>query len=79
MKNIADQLTLAGASITSNKLVVHTLNGLDTEYNAIVVKLLDHTDLSWVDFQAHLLAFKSRLDQLSQFSSLTIEPSANIA
>lgn len=44
MKNIADQLALAGAAISTEELVMHTLNGLDADYNAIVVKLIDQNE-----------------------------------
>ncbi|KAK4252585.1 hypothetical protein QN277_014565 [Acacia crassicarpa] len=79
MKNIADHLTLAGATVSFDELIIHTLNGLNHEYNAIVVKLIDQTHLSWVEIQAHLLALESRLEQLSQFANLSVEPSVNIA
>ncbi|KAK4285251.1 hypothetical protein QN277_001978 [Acacia crassicarpa] len=46
MKTISDQLAFAGAPLPHDELVFHTLNGLDAEYNAIVVKLLDQTNLS---------------------------------
>ncbi|KAK4259239.1 hypothetical protein QN277_005589 [Acacia crassicarpa] len=79
MKSIADQLTLAGSPVPHEDLVLHTLNGLDAEYNAIVVKLLDQTHLSWVDIQAHLLAFENRIEQLNQFANLSLEPTAQLA
>ncbi|KAK4258054.1 hypothetical protein QN277_007561 [Acacia crassicarpa] len=60
MKNIADQFVLAGAPIFTDELILHTLNGLDAEYNAIVVKLIDLVDLPWIDAQGSLRAFKSR-------------------
>ncbi|KAK4256397.1 hypothetical protein QN277_009269 [Acacia crassicarpa] len=79
MKTIVDNLTLAGALLPSDDFIMHTLNGLDAEYNAIVVKLLDQPQLSWVELQANLLALESHLEQLNQFTNLSIEPSANTA
>jgi len=41
MKGIFDQLTLMGASIVVDDLILRTLNGLDVDYNPIVVRLID--------------------------------------
>ncbi|KAK4279180.1 hypothetical protein QN277_016927 [Acacia crassicarpa] len=79
MKNIVDQLALADASISNDELILHTLNGLDAEYNAIVVKSIDQDGLSWIDAQASLMAFESRLGQLNHLSSLSLQPSTNMA
>ncbi|CAJ2628658.1 unnamed protein product [Trifolium pratense] len=79
MKNLADKLKLAGSPISSSDLMIQTLNGLDSEYNPVVVKLSDQTNISWVDFQAQLLAFESRLDQLNNFNNINLNASANFA
>lgn len=39
LKTISDQLALAGSPISTEELVMHSLNGLDHVYNAIVVNL----------------------------------------
>jgi hypothetical protein len=79
MKNLADKLKLAGSPISSSDLMIQTLNGLDSEYNPVVVKLSDQTNISWVDLQAQLLAFESRLDQLNNFNNINLNASANFA
>ncbi|KAK4280892.1 hypothetical protein QN277_012451 [Acacia crassicarpa] len=79
MKGFADELALPGSPIAMDDLVLHTLNGLDGEYNAIVVKLIDKTSLSWIKAQSVLLLFESRLNQLSHFSTFSIQPSINTA
>ncbi|GAU51268.1 hypothetical protein TSUD_412550 [Trifolium subterraneum] len=79
MKNLSDKLKLAGSPISNSDLMIQTLNGLDAEYNPVVVKLSDQINLSWVDVQAQLLAFESRLDQFNNFSGLTLNASANFA
>ncbi|PNY01489.1 copia-like polyprotein, partial [Trifolium pratense] len=79
MKNLSDKLKLSGSPISNSDLMIQTLNGLDAEYNPVVVKLSDQINLSWVDVQAQLLAFESRLDQLNNFSGLTLNASANFA
>lgn len=83
MKTLSDNLKLAGSPISSADLIIQTLTGLDSDYNAIVVQLSDKVNLTWVDLQAQLLAFENRLEQLNNFSNLTINPSvspsANVA
>ena len=58
MKNLADRLRLVGSPISNSDLIIKTLNGLDFEYNPVVVKLSDQTNLTWVDLQAQLLIFE---------------------
>ncbi|KAK4276371.1 hypothetical protein QN277_019327 [Acacia crassicarpa] len=77
MKTIAYQLVLSRVSISVDELILHTPNSLGAEYNAIVVKLIDQVSLTWIETQASLLAFESCLKQLSQFASLSIQPSVN--
>ncbi|KAK4253216.1 hypothetical protein QN277_010546 [Acacia crassicarpa] len=77
IKKFSDELALASSSVATDDFILHTLNGLDFEYNAIVVKLVDQPDLSKVDAQSALLSFENRLNQLNHFSGLTIQPSIN--
>ncbi|KAK4283653.1 hypothetical protein QN277_000581 [Acacia crassicarpa] len=79
MKNLSDELALAGSPVAIDDLILNTLNGLDTEYNLIIVKLIDQLDLTWVEAQAALLSFETRLNQLNHFSTLSIQPSINAA
>jgi len=59
MKNFADKLKLAGSPISNLDLMIQTLNGLDVDYNLVVVKLSNQINLSWVYLRAQLLAFES--------------------
>lgn len=79
MKNLSDKLKLAGSPISSSDLIIQTLNGLDADYNPVVVKLSDQINLTWVDLQAQLLAFENRMEQLNNFSNLSMNASANLA
>ncbi|GAU51857.1 hypothetical protein TSUD_416410 [Trifolium subterraneum] len=79
MKNLADKLKLAGNPVSNFDLIIQTLNGLDAEYNPVVVKLSDQTTLSWVDLQAQLLTFESRIEQLNSLTNLTLNAIANVA
>lgn len=65
VKELADNLLLAGCPMSPDDLITQTLSGLDTEYNAIVVQLSEKARLTWVELQALLLTFESRLEQLS--------------
>ena len=65
LKYFYDQLILTGAPIAMDDLILHALNGLDADYNAIVVKLCDKLHLTWVDLQAAFFAFEIRLNKLN--------------
>jgi len=79
MKDLADKLKMAGSPISNADLVIQTLNGLDVDYNPVVVKLSDQINISWVDLQAQLLAFESRLDQLNNLNNINLNATANVA
>jgi len=51
MKNFANKLKLARLSISNLDLMIQMLNGLNVNYNSMVVKLSDQINLSWVDLQ----------------------------
>ena len=79
MMNFAHKLKMAGSLISNSDLMIQTLNGLDADYNPVVVKLYDQINLSWVDLQAQLLAFESRINQLNNFNNLSMNTSTNFA
>lgn len=58
-KNLFDNLKLAGSPISDTDLIIQTLSGLDSEYNAIIVQLSDKLDQTWIDMEAQLLAFEN--------------------
>lgn len=77
LKTLSDQLSLVGAPVSLADLVMHTLHGLDAEYNAAVFTLNRQSNISWVEVQSELLSFESRLEQQQQMNNLSIQPSAN--
>lgn len=79
MKNLADQLQLAGAPVPMEDLIMHTLTGLDADYNSVVWGLNRVPNLTWIVLQSELLACESRLEQLAQESNLGVPPSAHVA
>lgn len=78
IKTLADNLLLAYCPISSKDLITQTLAGLDNEYNVVVVQLSDKADFSWVELQAALLTFESRLEQLTNVTT-TLTAQANLA
>lgn len=57
---------------------MHTLNGLDADYNPAVFILNRQANLTWVEVQTELLSFESRLEQLHQATNMSFQPSANL-
>jgi len=41
MKNLVDKLKLVGSHISNSELTIQILNGLDSDYNPMVVELFD--------------------------------------
>lgn len=79
MKRLGDKLKLAKSAISNSDLIIQTLNGLYMDYNHVVIKLSNQIDLSWVELQAQLLAYESRLNQLNNFNNLNLNATANVA
>nr|KYP72245.1 hypothetical protein KK1_004833 [Cajanus cajan] len=79
MRNLADNLKLVESPISTSDLIVQTLFGLDNGYNAIVIKLSNKLDLTWIGMQAQFIAFENMIELLSNLSNLTINTSTNIA
>lgn len=79
IKHLSDQLALAGAPVPQADLIMHTLSGLDSEYNPAIFTLNRQTGLSWEELHSELLAFESRLEQQHQMSSLSLHPTVNMA
>lgn len=79
IKEIANNLELAGCSLSATNLNNQILCGFDHDYTPILVQLNDKPYSTWVEFQTTLLAFESRLDQINSFHNMTINiASANI-
>lgn len=65
MKNLLESLSLARSKVPYFDFLLQVLVSLNGEYNPIVVQLSKEEDVSWIEFQSTLLAFESRLDQLT--------------
>ncbi|XP_019450668.1 PREDICTED: uncharacterized protein LOC109352938 [Lupinus angustifolius] len=79
VKSLAGKITLASSLVSTSDLIIQTLNGLDSKYNHVVVKPSDQITPSWVDLQAELLTFESRIEQLNNLTNLTLNATANVA
>lgn len=71
VKELADNLQMAGCPLANDNLVTQTLVGLDAEYGPIVVQLAEKTTLSWVELQTSLLTYESRLEHWSSLGQYT--------
>ncbi|KAJ8624191.1 hypothetical protein MRB53_032721 [Persea americana] len=77
-KQYADGLAAFGQPMAESDIQQVILNVLDTSYNAIFTSLTTTlTDMPMEDFQAHLLAFESRIKSQNLVDQVT--PLANIA
>ncbi|KAK9091222.1 hypothetical protein Sjap_024399 [Stephania japonica] len=64
MKKFSDNLTTAGAAVPIADLMACTLAGLDGDYLPITTLLFDKEGISWAGFQATLLNFEAKLQQI---------------
>lgn len=79
MKSIANNLQLAGSSLSLNDLIAQNLCGLDSEYTPIVTQLSFMPNISWIEFSTALIMFESMLEQLKAIQNLSINTvTANI-
>ncbi|XP_022151683.1 uncharacterized protein LOC111019598 [Momordica charantia] len=69
MKSHADNLALAGSSVSVRDLVSQVLTGLDEEYNPIVVAVQGKVNLSWSEMHAELLTYEKRLEYQNSLKS----------
>lgn len=66
IKQLADNLEIAGKKIEHTDLVTQVLAGLDEEYTPIVMQVNSKDQISWQELSSILMTFESRLDYLSQ-------------
>ncbi|KAF7810423.1 retrovirus-related Pol polyprotein from transposon TNT 1-94 [Senna tora] len=65
--------------VSDEDLLMNTLNNFDSDYNVVVVNLVNTPNLDWALMKSNLLSFESCMEWLNSFSALTIQPSVNIA
>lgn len=80
VKQLADNLEIAGKNIDHSDLVMKVLSGLDDEYTPIVVQISSRESISWYELSSVLMTFESRLEHLnhvrSNFTSLNVNQSS---
>ncbi|KAL2475265.1 Uncharacterized protein Adt_36001 [Abeliophyllum distichum] len=69
VKQLADNLEIAGKKIDHVDLVTQVLAGLDEEYIPIVVQINSRDQVSWHELSYTLMTFESRLEYLNQVRS----------
>ncbi|KAL2481403.1 Uncharacterized protein Adt_34369 [Abeliophyllum distichum] len=84
VKQLVDNLEIAGKTITHEDLVTQVLAGLDEEYTPIVVQINSREIVSWYELTSMLMTFESRLEHLNVvrngMSTMNIsQVSANLA
>ncbi|KAL2470477.1 Integrase catalytic domain-containing protein [Abeliophyllum distichum] len=66
IKQLADNLEIAGKKVDHVDLVTQVLTGLDEEHTSIVVQVNSRDQVSWHELTSTLMNFESRLEYLSQ-------------
>ncbi|KAK3225790.1 hypothetical protein Dsin_005652 [Dipteronia sinensis] len=64
MKSFDDNLTFAGNPVPVRQLVYQIMAGLDEEYTLIAVMIQSKSEITWFGFQAELLTYEKRMEQL---------------
>lgn len=66
IKEIADNLALAGHPVILEDLTSQVLASLDSsEYNPLICQITEKESVSWVELQSQLLNYERRLEQLN--------------
>ncbi|KAK4253452.1 hypothetical protein QN277_010122 [Acacia crassicarpa] len=73
MKNLADNLAMAGSPISEADLVTQTLAGLDAEYTPVVLYLFDKESITWIEAHSRLLSFERHLEHLNNVNSISLK------
>ncbi|KAK9168661.1 hypothetical protein Syun_000801 [Stephania yunnanensis] len=71
MKQYSDSLATVGFPFATTDLISCTLAGLDGEYLPITSLLQEKEDLAWLELQASLLSFETKLQQLHNIQALS--------
>uniref|UniRef100_A0A803Q6A3 Retrotransposon Copia-like N-terminal domain-containing protein n=1 Tax=Cannabis sativa TaxID=3483 RepID=A0A803Q6A3_CANSA len=80
VQTIADALTVAGAPVQDQDLVLQVLNGLGPDFDSVVSGITARSDdLSIDEVQALLLSHESRLEHHHQMQNLSMKMQANLA
>jgi len=80
IKQLADNLEIAGKIIDQSDLITQVLSSLDEEYTPIVVQINSRENISRYELSSVLMTFESRLERLNQvknsFTSLSFNQSS---
>ncbi|KAL5843419.1 hypothetical protein ACOSQ4_009377 [Xanthoceras sorbifolium] len=69
---MADSLAAAGHPMNDRDLLLNVLQGLGSEYDAVIVNITSQQGISLQDVQFFLMSYEARLDQHNSSSSLAL-------
>ncbi|KAL5766826.1 hypothetical protein ACOSP7_017443 [Xanthoceras sorbifolium] len=69
---MADSLAAAGQPMDDRDLLLNVLQGLGSEYDAVIVNITSQQGISLQDVQFFLMSYEARLDQHNSSSSLAL-------
>ncbi|CAI9782539.1 unnamed protein product [Fraxinus pennsylvanica] len=65
VKQLADNLEIAGKTVLHGDFVTQVLAGLDKDYTPIVVQINSRESISWHQLQSVLMIYESRIEYLN--------------
>ncbi|KAL5755822.1 hypothetical protein ACOSQ2_020568 [Xanthoceras sorbifolium] len=72
LRTMADSLAAAGQPMSDRDLLLNVLQGLGSEYDAVIVNITSQHGISLQDAQFQLMSYEARLDQHNSSTSLTL-------
>ncbi|KAL5763241.1 hypothetical protein ACOSP7_019505 [Xanthoceras sorbifolium] len=69
---MADSLAAAGQPMSDRDLLLNVLQGLGSEYDAVIVNITSQDGISLQDAQFQLMSYEARLDQHNSSTSLSL-------
>ncbi|KAL5827956.1 hypothetical protein ACOSQ3_019798 [Xanthoceras sorbifolium] len=72
LRTMADSLAAAGQPMSDRDLLLNVLQGLGSEYDAVIVNITSQDGISLQDAQFQLMSYEARLDQHNSSTSLAL-------
>ncbi|KAL5753555.1 hypothetical protein ACOSP7_021775 [Xanthoceras sorbifolium] len=72
LRTMADSLAAAGQPMSDRDLILNVLQGLGSEYDAVIVNITSQHGISLQDAQFQLMSYEARLDRHNSSTSLAL-------
>ncbi|KAL5751167.1 hypothetical protein ACOSP7_025770 [Xanthoceras sorbifolium] len=72
LRTMADSLAAAGQPMSERDLLLNVLQGLGSEYDAVIVNITSQHGISLQDAQFQLMSYEARLDHYNSSTSLAL-------